>query len=240
MRTILIVDDEQNMQSVLRILFQSKGYNTKVAANGREAIEVLSSHDPVDLVISDLKMPEMDGIALLKQIKILWPALPFILITAYGTIERAVEAMKLGAVDFITKPFNKELILHTLDRIWEFHRLERENKVLKEDQKEHDMIFRSSGMRDIVSTIRKVADISSPVLLTGESGSGKEVVARTIHNLGRNSRSTPFVSINCPAVPESLLNRSCSDSAKEPLPVLKAIFPERSEWPKVELCFLMK
>ena len=204
MRTILIVDDEQNMQSVLRILFQSKGYKTKVAANGCEALEVLSGHDPVDLVISDLKMPEMDGIALLKEINILWPALPFILITAYGTIERAVEAMKLGAVDFITKPFNKELILHTLDRIWEFHRLERENKVLKEDRKEHDMIFRSSGMRDIVSTIRKVADISSPVLLTGESGSGKEVVARTIHNLGRNSRSTPFVSINCPAVPESL------------------------------------
>ncbi len=205
MKTILVVDDEQNMQSVLRILFQSQGYETRLAANGLEALDILNGADRVDLIISDLKMPEMDGIELLQQVQKKWPELPFVLVTAYGTIERAVEAMKLGAVDFITKPFNKELILHTVARIQNMSRLERQNLVLRENQKEHNMVFRSQQMHDLVSLLRKVADIPSPVLLTGESGSGKEVVARSIHTMGNMGEERPFVSINCPAVPESLL-----------------------------------
>ncbi len=205
MKTILVVDDEQNMQSVLRILFQSQGYETKLAANGREALELLNKPDSVDMIISDLKMPEMDGIELLQEVRQRWPELPFVLVTAYGTIERAVEAMKLGAIDFITKPFNKELILHTVSRIENMSRLERQNLVLRENQKEHNMVFRSDKMHDLVALLRKVAVIPSPVLLTGKSGSGKEVVARTIHTMGNGGNERPFVSINCPAVPESLL-----------------------------------
>lgn len=205
MRTILIVDDELNMQTVLRILFETNGYNTLMAANGLEALDRIDSNPEIDLVISDLKMPEMDGIALIKEISLRRPGLPVVLVSAYGTIERAVEVMKLGAVDFITKPFNKELILHTVERLWQFDRLKRENIALREEQKEHTLVFRSSSMRGIVETLRKVSMVSSPVLLTGESGSGKEVAARTIHTLFEGDEPLPFISINCPAVPESLL-----------------------------------
>lgn len=205
MKTILVVDDESNMRNVLKILFEANGYATLSAADGQEGLDVFDKNPSIDLVISDLKMPEMDGIEFLAEIKLRNPSIPFILVSAFGTIERAVSAMKLGATDFITKPFNKELILHTVDRVWQMDRLERENRALREDQKEHNLVFRSAAMRDIVETLRKVARFPSPVLLTGESGSGKEVIARTIHAFYQGDQVLPFVSINCPAVPESLL-----------------------------------
>ncbi|WP_319476517.1 sigma-54 dependent transcriptional regulator [Marispirochaeta aestuarii] len=205
MKTILIVDDELNMQTVLKILFESHGYSTLTAADGIQALDLIDRHQEIDLVVSDLKMPGMDGIALLEEIKLRKPWLPFVLVSAYGTIERAVEAMKMGAVDFITKPFNKELILHTVNRLWQLDKLKRENTALRDDQKELTVIFRSPLMRDIAETLRKIGRISSPVLLTGESGSGKEVVARALHSVYQGDEDLPFISINCPAVPESLL-----------------------------------
>ncbi|WP_319561010.1 sigma-54 dependent transcriptional regulator [Marispirochaeta sp.] len=205
MKTILIVDDELNMQTVLKILFESNGYATLTAPDGVQALDLIDKHQEIDLVVSDYKMPGMDGIALLEEIKLRKPWLPFVLVSAYGTIERAVEAMKLGAVDFITKPFNKELILHTVNRLWQFDKLKRENMALREGQKELALIFRSPPMREIAETLRKIGRISSPVLLTGESGSGKEVIARALHSIYQGEEDLPFISINCPAVPESLL-----------------------------------
>ena len=204
MKRILIVDDELNMQTVLKILFESKGYAVSSASNGREALDILSSRTDVSLVISDLKMPVMDGIALLEEINRRYEGLPFILISAYGTIERAVEAMKLGAVDFITKPFNKELIIHTVERLFQMDSLRKENRALREHLKEHDLIFRSSSMRQIYEKLQRIAKNASSILLTGESGSGKEVFARTLHGLYQKEKVLPFVSVNCSAIPESL------------------------------------
>lgn len=204
MKRILIVDDELNMQTVLKILFEAKGYAVSSASNGREALDILSSRTDISLVISDLKMPVMDGITLLEEINTRYEGIPFILISAFGTIERAVEAMKLGAVDFITKPFNKELIIHTVERLFQMDSLRKENRALREHVKEHDLIFRSSKMRQIYEKLQRIAQNASSILLTGESGSGKEVFARTLHGLYQKNKILPFVSVNCSAVPESL------------------------------------
>ncbi len=204
MQRILIVDDELNMQAVLKILFESKGYHVLCASNGEEALQLLESRGDISLVISDLKMPVMDGIALLEQIRSRYEGIPFILISAYGTIERAVEAMKLGAVDFITKPFNKELIIRTVERLFQMDSLRKENTALRAHVKEHDLIFRSERMRGLYEKMKKIAGNATSVLLTGESGSGKEVFARTIHGLYQKEHTLPFISVNCSAVPESL------------------------------------
>jgi DNA-binding NtrC family response regulator len=204
MRNILVVDDELNMRRVLKILFESKGYAVRCASNGSEALEVLSRHSEISLVVSDLKMPGMDGILLLEEIKKRYEALPFILISAYGTIELAVEAMKRGAVDFITKPFNKELIIRTVDRLFQMESLKKENEALRENLKDHDLIFRSSQIRLLYEKLKKIAGSAATILLTGESGSGKEVFARAIHSLYQREKTLPFISVNCSAVPESL------------------------------------
>ncbi len=204
MRNILVVDDELNMRRVLKILFESKGYTVSCASNGSDALDELSRNKEISLVISDLNMPGMDGIALLEEINKRYEALPFILISAYGTIERAVEAMKRGAVDFITKPFNKELIIRTVERLFQMESLKRENRALRESLKGHDLIFRSSQIRLLYEKLRKIAGNASTVLLTGESGSGKEVFARVIHSLFQKEKTLPFISVNCSAVPESL------------------------------------
>ncbi len=205
MHTILVVDDEKNMLSVLSILFESKGYTVLSADNGAAGLDLFDKHPEIDLIISDMKMPEMDGIAFMQEIRLRSQEVPFILISAHGTIDRAVEAMKLGATDFITKPFNTELILHTVNKVWSFDRMKKENVGLKENQKEHRMVFRSPEMGAIMQTLERVAKFPTPILLTGESGSGKEVVARAIHTIYQGLERKPFISINCPAVPESLL-----------------------------------
>ncbi len=205
METILIVDDEKNMLSVLKMLFESGGYRVLTAANGAGGLEIFEKHHEVDMIISDLKMPEMDGLEFMNEVRLRDPSLPFIIISAYGTIDKAVEAMKMGASDFITKPFNKELILHTVKKVWNYKRLRDENEALRENQKEHNLVFRSRQMHDLLESVRKIARFPSPVLITGESGSGKEVIAKTIHAMSHGDTVRPFVSINCPAVPESLL-----------------------------------
>ncbi len=206
MKRMLVVDDEVNMQKVLGILFRREGYEVMTASNGAEALEILKKDSSVDLLLSDLKMPVMDGIELLKQLKLLKIPVPVILITAYGSITEAVDAMKMGAVDFITKPFNKEDLKNIV------HRTVRGNidsgahsqNPVRNDE---GVIYTSSSMAKILETVRKIAPSNLSILLTGESGTGKGIVAKAIHNYafpGTGSRS-PFISINCPALPDTLL-----------------------------------
>ncbi len=206
MKKILIVDDEVNMRKVLTILFTREKYEVETASNGKEAVTLLEQGRTFDLILSDLKMPVMDGIQLLKYLKKRSNEVPVILITAYGTISEAVEAMKHGAVDFITKPFNKEDLRNMVFRI-----LYREENPLpeKDDQYFNDegVIYVSSKIRKIMENIRKIAPTNLSILLTGESGTGKSVIARAIHNYAfKNAHlQAPFVSINCPALPDTLL-----------------------------------
>ena len=182
-----------------------QGHLIGAASNGLEAIEIFSA-SPFDLVISDMKMPGMSGIDLLERIKKIDAEIPFLIITAYGAIETAVDAMKKGAYDFIQKSDNliRELEL-TVDRALQYHSLLRENKRLKSQlYKNHGFIGSGDAMDEIRSLIRSVAESRSTVLVTGESGTGKELIARSIHYQSRRSQG-PFVKVNCAALPEGLI-----------------------------------
>jgi two-component system, NtrC family, response regulator AtoC len=208
-KRILVVDDEKNMQAVLKLLFDGEGYDTRCVSDGAEALELLSSsQDSVGhfgAVISDFKMNRLDGMGLLKEMREREIHVPFILITAYGTIEKAVEAMKLGAVDVVTKPFAKEALLTVVARAFEL--AEGEEPWQTAVSEAEGFVYRSPAMAEIGRLLARVGPAAAPVLLTGESGTGKEVLARAIHRSysGGKFDSKPFVSVNCPAVPESLL-----------------------------------
>ncbi len=204
MRRILIVDDEQNMCAVLKILLEKQGYSVCTASDGKEAIAMIERGEVVDLVISDLKMPNVDGMGVLSYLKKSKRNIPLVLITAYGTIEAAVEAMKTGAADFITKPFNKDVIRHVIERIFQMENLSEENRHLRGIVQKGKLVFRSEAMRQIMNTVAKIAPVATPVLITGESGSGKGLIAETIHDLGGEA-DRPFIAINCPTIPETLL-----------------------------------
>ncbi len=209
MKRILVVDDEANLREILAMLLAEDGYEVVTASDGAKAIELLERTAEPDLIISDLKMPGVDGMGLLTRLRESGRDTPLVMITAYGSIENAVEAMKKGATDFITKPFNKDVIRHVVHTVLKTDDLRRENRLLRESCQEQGIVFRSSAMREILATIDKVAPVPSAVLLLGESGTGKEVIARAIHAkaalAARSDYSVPFVSINCPAVPDTLL-----------------------------------
>ncbi len=209
MKRILVVDDEANLCDVLTMLLEEDGYEVASASNGKKAIDLLEAGASPDLVISDLKMPEKDGMALLDHVRQSGRDVPVVMITAYGSIEAAVEAMKRGAADFITKPFNKDVIRHVVHTVLKNADLRRENQLLRESCRAQGVVYRSPAMREIMQTVEKVALAPSAVLLLGESGTGKEVIARALHALAaeraRSDFSVPFVSINCPAVPDTLL-----------------------------------
>lgn len=204
MRRILIVDDEQNMRNVLKILLEKHNYSVCTAADGREAIARIKAGEVVDLVVSDLKMPGVDGMGLLSYLMENKRGIPLVLITAYGTIEAAVGAMKMGAADFITKPFNKDVICHVIEKIFQMENLYEENRHLKGMIKKDKLVYKSSSMRQIMNTVARVASVATPVLITGESGVGKGLIAETLHDLGGEA-SRPFIAINCPTIPETLL-----------------------------------
>jgi len=207
MDTLLIIDDEKSLLEVLSMVFKKEGYEVKAAASGAEALEILNSNS-VDLVITDIRMPHISGMEILQYVKGNMPEVPVIVITAYGSIQQAVEALKAGALDYIVKPFDVEELKILVARGLERKHLEQENILLKKDLKEkfrfEDMIGKSRLMQEIYVLIEKVASTDSTVLITGESGTGKEMAARAIHNLSRR-RDKPFVTINCAALPESLL-----------------------------------
>jgi len=209
MKRILVIDDEPNVRTVLTMLLEDDGYEVQTAENGEAGLAILEDGPAVDLVISDLKMPGKDGLAVLNRLREIGQETPLVMITAYGSIEKAVEAMKCGAADFITKPFNKDVIRHVVHQILKSDDLRRENELLRLSCPTHDLIARSPGMREVAGLVEKIATAPSAILILGESGSGKEVVARAIHARAAaavgGDFSVPFVSINCPAVPDTLI-----------------------------------
>ncbi len=204
---ILIVEDEQSMNEVLRILLESEGFEVTSAFDGAEGIDYLKK-EIYDLVITDLRMPEVDGFQVLKTAKELFPDTVVIMITAYGTNERVIEAMKAGAYDFIHKPFQVDEIRIIINKALEKRRLKKELELLKEEIKEksrlENIIGKSEKMQALLSSIPKIAQSGANVLITGESGSGKELVARALHNLSPRAQKN-FVAINCATFPEGLL-----------------------------------
>jgi two-component system NtrC family response regulator len=207
METILIVDDEKNYLVVLEALLGPEGYETVTADNGEDALSLIRGSD-LDLVITDMKMPEINGMDLLDETKKIKPELPVILMTAYGTIEMAVEAMKRHAYDYITKPFKNEELKLTIKKALENYRLVKENRLLSEALSDRyrygNIIGKSKPMLKIYDLISKVAQSRASILITGSSGTGKELIAKAIHyNSPRKDR--PFISINCGALTETLL-----------------------------------
>jgi DNA-binding NtrC family response regulator len=206
-RRLLIVDDDSAMREMLASLFQEQGYATDSAESFDAAVARLADAE-YDAVLSDIKMPGRSGIDLVGELRRLRPETPIVLMTAFGSIDSAVEAMRAGAFDYVTKPFEPEAVLFALERAFERRELERENRSLRRafDRSSSlgDLIGESPAMRDIFALVRRVANSRSSVLITGESGTGKEVVARTLHFASPRA-SKPFVPINCTAIPEGLL-----------------------------------
>lgn len=207
MNKILIVDDEQGMRELLSMMLRKEGYDVVTAANGDAALAAVQG-EIFELVITDIKMPKLDGIALLRAVKDLSPETVVIVITAFGTAETAVNAMKLGAYDYITKPFKNEEIRLVVQKALEKQVLRRENLLLRREMESRagfeNFIGKSASMQRIFALIRQVADTRSTVLISGESGTGKELVARAIHSCC-SRKNSPFVSVNCGALPETLL-----------------------------------
>ena len=203
---ILIVDDEKSMREVLKIFLEGEGYDVSVADGGESAIEAIKKHI-FSLVITDLKMPKVSGFDLLKVIKDISPETIVIIITAFGSPESAVEAMKLGAFDYIQKPFKNNDIRLVVKNALDKQTLQKDVSLLKEQLKPpslENIVGESSAMLDLFSLVSKTAESSANVLITGESGTGKELVARALHNLSPRKKHH-FVAVNCSAIPENLL-----------------------------------
>jgi len=207
METVLIVDDEKNYTLILAAVMEEEGYEALTANSGESALEILSRSD-VDLVITDMKMPAMDGITLLERIKKRNPDLPVIMMTAYGTVEKAVEAMQKGAYSYITKPFDNDSLTAYVGKAVAMYRIVKENRRLRQTVEARynfgNLIGKSQHMQRVFERIQKVAAANATVLIEGESGTGKDLVARSIHfNSPRHNH--PFVAVNCAALAESLL-----------------------------------
>jgi two-component system NtrC family response regulator len=207
METILIVDDEKNYLVILEALLAPEGYEIITENNAANALRIIRDTD-LDLVITDMKMPGKDGMELLEEAKKIDPELPVIIMTAYGTIEKAVEAMKKRAYDYITKPFRNEELKLTVRKALEFYRLKKENILLSDALSDRfkygNIIGKSKPMLKIYEMIGKVSQSKASVMITGPSGTGKELIAKAIHyNSPRRNR--PFISINCGALTETLL-----------------------------------
>ena len=204
---VLVVDDEPELCRALDKLLTRNGYRVLTAGDGEEALRRLRQ-EPVQLVLTDLVMPRMGGLDLLKAGKVLSPSTEFVVITGHGTIEAAVDAMKLGAYDFVEKPFTSAVTLKTVRKALEKQQLQAENlelrRRLEEVQDRHDIIGRSDVMRQAVDTARQVAPSTATVLLTGESGTGKEIFADAIHRWS-DRRARSLVKVSCAALPETLL-----------------------------------
>ena len=207
-KSILIIDDERDILQLLkRSLEPDIKCRIHTAQSGQEGLQILA-REPVDLVLADIKMPEMNGLELLELIKGDYPDLTVVMMTAFGGVETAVEAMRCGAYDFITKPFEHETLLVRLEKALERSSLIRENYRLQMECKEQEpfqkLVGNSEIMRRLYETIQMVAKTDLTVLITGESGTGKELVARAVHDLSRRSKNN-FVAVNCPTLPENIL-----------------------------------
>ena len=207
--TVLIVDDQESIRLALSRMLSKEGYEVLLADEGEKALDILREKR-VNVMLSDLKMPKMDGLQLLKASKLVKPEVEIILITAHGTIEKAVGAMKDGAYDFISKPFKKIVINNMIKKAIEKQALVVENKYLHEQlahsghDRHSDIIGQSDVMSDVIKLAEQVAPSQASVLIQGENGTGKESIASLIHNIGAG-RDKPFIKVSCAALPDSLL-----------------------------------
>jgi DNA-binding NtrC family response regulator len=203
MRTILIADDEPNIRSSLGTAFRLEGYQVEVVENGAQALQAIEEGG-IDLVVMDLQMPEMDGLEALREMRRRGHRVPVMILTAHGTIEKAVEATRLGAFDFVEKPPRSERILLTARNALRQATLEEENRELRgEAERRYDMIGSSPPMERLFEQIRRTAPTQGRVLVVGENGTGKELIARAIHRHSSRAEG-PFVRVNCAAIPHDL------------------------------------
>lgn len=201
-KMILVVDDELHILNLIERILTKEGYPVLKALNGHEALKILDQH-PVDIVLTDIRMPEMDGITLLKKIKILDPSIKVLLMTAYASVDTAIEALKTGAQDYIRKPFDIEDVLESIRKT---------EMILTHDTSDDEdsvkadtiLVCNSPAMKKLMHMIRKVAASSATVYIHGETGAGKELVARAIHENSKR-KDKPFIKVNCSALPETLL-----------------------------------
>jgi len=216
MAKILLVDDEASILSVLSVLLKAEGYEVTPVDNGEKALELIKS-TPFDLMISDIRMRPVDGIALLKAARESRPSMSVLMITGYGTVETAVESLKYGAFDYITKPFKVDELLITVQRAIEYNKTINENIDLKAQlsgkYRLENIIAESRSMRAVCEMIERVAPTDATVLIYGESGTGKELVAKAIH-ANSNRRTKKFLPLNCAALPEPLLESELFGHAK--------------------------
>ncbi len=208
MQKILVIEDDETVQDVLRSSLARKGFEVVIARSGETGLELLRA-EKFELVLTDLVMPGMSGMEVLKKVIASKIHIPVIVMTAFGTVQTAVEAMRIGAFDYITKPFNLDELMIVLDKAFSISRLQKENVMLKMQLKKKynfkGLIGDSSSMQAVYELIEKIADTDSTVLITGESGTGKELIAKTIHYNNSSRAGGPFVPLNCAAIPRDLL-----------------------------------
>ncbi|MCF7886315.1 MAG: sigma-54 dependent transcriptional regulator [Candidatus Marinimicrobia bacterium] len=236
MYKILVVDDDYGIRSIMKDALKNENYNVKIAESGEDGLQYIKNQS-FDLVITDMVMPPgINGIELMEKALKINGELGFIVITAYGTIKTAVEALKKGAFDFITKPFSVSQMTSRIERFFENYELKEENKQLKQElsyeKKFKRLVGKSKPMRTIYEQIDVVADSSAPVLLQGESGTGKELIAQAIHDHSNRSNK-PFIRINCAAIPETLFESTLFGHEKgaftHAIKTKKGLFEEAQE-----------
>ena len=205
MSRILIVDDEEGIRQSLAGILSDEGFETTAVCDGEEALASMASDGLPDLVLLDIAMPGRDGVEILVELRERWPALPVVMMSGHGTVETAVRTTKHGAYDFIEKPLSIDKVLLTIEHAIEHSRLERENRELRaETLRAHEILGDSEEVQSLVSQIEVAAPSNGWVLITGENGTGKELVARQIHARSKRSEA-PFVEVNCAAIPEELI-----------------------------------
>jgi len=206
-RTVLLIDDDESLRKVVEYNLIEEGYRVLTAADGTAGLAAFQEH-PVDLIVTDIRMPGLDGLDLLARVRAMQPDLAVVVLTAHGTIDSAVEAMRIGAADYLTKPFNRDQLKTAVRKAFDVASLRSENRLLRQIVADRfsfaNMIAASRSMRAVTDTAGRVAQSDATVLLEGESGTGKELLAKAIHFHSARNRG-PFVTINCGAIPEQLL-----------------------------------
>lgn len=204
---ILLIDDDKNLNKVIQYQLQQQGYNVDTAVNGTDGLR-LFRRNTYDIIICDIQMPDISGIEVLQEVRKQNNQVIFLIITAYGSVENAVEACRLGADDYLTKPFGKEQLLFTLEKALRFRDLQQENVDLRSQLnskfKISNMVAKSGKMKHVLRLTQKVAQSNVTVLILGESGTGKELIARAIHH-NSSRKENPLITVNCPSIPDNLL-----------------------------------
>jgi two-component system response regulator AtoC len=215
-KRILIVDDEESFRHMLSVILVKEGYEVETSSNGQEALQKAGA-STFDHILCDIRMPRMDGLGFLREIRKTGTEATIIVMSAYGTVDIAIEAMKLGAYDYISKPFKPDEIILTLRKAEEREQLRRENQLLRREVAKEfsfeNIISKNEKMQEIFDVIKKVSPYKSTMLITGESGTGKELVARALHYNSDRSQN-PFIAVNCGAIPENLLESELFGHAK--------------------------